>query len=123
MRFDEDTSIKEIRDKIQEFINERDWEKFHNPKDLAMSIAIESAELMEIFQWKDKDFIDNLKKNLKSYNSVEEELADIIIYVFSLANTLGIDVSEVVFKKIESNAEKYPVEKAFGKADKYTELE
>lgn len=122
MKTDRNTNIHEIREKIREFILEREWEKFHNPKDLAISISLESAELMELFQWKSLEEIEELE-NFPSFTTrISDELADIIIYSLSLANKLEIDISSAVLKKIEKNGQKYPVEKAYGSAKKYNEL-
>ena len=110
-------SIKELRDNILNFRDARDWRKFHNPKDLAISISLEAAELLEVFQWSGEDVeVDSEKK----INKVKEELADVMIYSILMADTLGLDISEIVNNKLEENNKKYPVEKAYGKADKYT---
>ena len=110
-------SIKELRDNILNFRDARDWKKFHNPKDLAISISLEAAELLEVFQWSGEDVeVDSEKK----INKVKEELADVMIYSILMADTLGLDISEIVNNKLEENNKKYPVEKAYGKADKYT---
>ena len=110
-------SIKELRDNILNFRDARDWRKFHNPKDLAISISLEAAELLEVFQWSGEDVeVDSEKK----INKVKEELADVMIYSILMADTLGLDVSEIIKNKLEENNKKYPVEKAYGKADKYT---
>lgn len=96
------------------FRNERDWEQFHNPKDLALAINVEAGELLELFLWKDaKDA--NIEK-------VKEELADVFAFAFLLAEKYNLDVKEIVLEKIKKNAEKYPVDKAKGKATKYNEL-
>ena len=110
-------SIKELRDNILNFRDARDWKKFHNPKDLAISISLEAAELLEVFQWSGEDVeVDSEKK----INKVKEELADVMIYSILMADTLGLDISEIINNKLEENNKKYPVEKAYGKADKYT---
>ena len=97
-----------------EFRNERDWEQFHNPKDLALAISIEAGELLELFLW--KDAADANKDKIK------EELADIFSFAFLLADKYGFDVKRIILDKIKTNAEKYPVEKAKGTARKYDEL-
>lgn len=111
-----------LKKKIAEFIKERDWEQFHNPKDLSMSLSIESAELMELYQWKNPEEINALINNPESFQKMKDELADIVIYSLSLANTLNIDVAEAVIKKLKKNEKKYPVKIAKGNAKKYTEL-
>lgn len=110
-------SIKELQSKVTKFRDDRDWKQFHNPKDLAISISLEAAELLEIFQWSGSDTSAGGKKE-----KVEEELADVMMYCFLMADRMGLDVKEIINKKIETNNKKYPVEKAYGKADKYTEL-
>lgn len=106
--------MKEIIEKLIEFRNERDWEQFHNPKDLALAINVEAGELLELFLW----------KNASEANpdKVKEELADIFAFAFLLAEKYNFDVKEIVLEKIKKNGEKYPVEKAKGTAKKYNEL-
>jgi len=105
---------EEIIQALLKFRNERDWEQFHNPKDLALAISIESAELLELFLWKNPEDA-NAEK-------VKEELADIFSFAFLLAEKYGFDVKEIVLDKIKSNGEKYPINKAKGSAKKYNEL-
>ena len=105
---------EEIIQALLKFRNERDWEQFHNPKDLALAISIESAELLELFLWKKADEANTEK--------VKEELADIFSFAFLLAEKYNLNVKEIVLEKIKRNAEKYPVEKSKGKATKYNEL-
>ncbi len=109
--------MKEIDDIIKELIkfrNERDWEQFHNPKDLALAINIEAGELLELFLW--KNAADANKEKVK------EELADILSFAFLLADKYGFDVKQIILDKIKLNAEKYPIDKAKGTAKKYDEL-
>jgi len=106
--------IQEIIDVLIEFRNERDWEQYHNPKDLALAISIESAELLELFLWK--------KAEEANVNKVREELADILAFSFLLAEKYGFDVKEIVLEKIKTNGEKYPVDKSKGTSKKYDEL-
>ena len=104
--------MEEVIDEILKFRNERNWRQFHTPENLAKSISIEAAELLEHFQWgKDYDIGD-----------VGEELADVLIYCFYMADTLNLDVKEIMLDKLDKNAEKYPVDKSFGVSTKYTEL-
>lgn len=110
-------TIKELTEKIVAFRDARNWKQFHNPKDLAISISLEAAELLEIFQWSGTDNAVNTDKKLEK---VKEELADVFIYAFLMGNDLGIDIGEIVSNKINENNRKYPVDKAYGKADKYT---
>jgi NTP pyrophosphatase (non-canonical NTP hydrolase) len=111
---DEETLLVDLKKSVSEFVNERDWEKFHNPKDLAISLSIESGELLELFQWKNQDDIDIQKEDI--VDKVEEELADVVIYALSLANATNIDISDAVLRKIKKNEGKYPVNEWKGKA-------
>ena len=106
--------LKEIIEALLKFRNDRDWEQFHNPKDLALAISIESGELLELFLW--KNAYDANKEKVK------EELADILTFAFLLANKYDFDIKQIMLDKIKSNAEKYPVDKAKGTAKKYDEL-
>jgi len=106
--------IKEIIDALLKFRNERDWEQFHNPKDLALAINVEAGELLELFLWKNPEDADKEK--------IKEELADVFAFAFLLAEKQGFDVKEIILQKIKANAEKYPVEKAKGTAKKYNVL-
>ena len=110
-------SIKELTEKIVAFRDARNWKQFHNPKDMAISISLEAAELLEVFQWTGSDTAADTDRKLAK---VKEELADVLIYAFLMGNDLGIDISEIVSQKIDENNRKYPAEKAYGKADKYT---
>lgn len=103
-----------ITKKLIEFRDERDWEQFHNSKDLALAISIESAELLELFLWKKNEEFDKDK--------LKEELADILAYALLLAEKHDIDIYEILNAKVSKNAKKYPVDKAKGTAKKYTEL-
>jgi dCTP diphosphatase len=115
---DSQTTLQELKEKMAAFVKERDWEQFHTPKNLSMSIAIEAAELMEHFQWLTVEESKNLSG--QALDNIGEELADIVIYALSLANTLGLDLSRTVSAKMEKNIRKYPSEKVRGKAHKYT---
>ncbi len=103
------------------FRRERDWERFHKPKDLAISIVLEAAELLEEFQWKTDAAVAKYLKDV-GRKRVEEELADLGIYLKLLAHDLGVDLEEAMREKIEKNRKKYPLEKSRGTAKKYTEL-
>ena len=111
-------SIKELIRKIVTFRDARDWKQYHNPKDLAISISLEAAELLEVFQWSGSDTEADSEKKM---DKIKEELADVIIYAFLMGNDLGLDISEIVNTKLEENNKKYPVKKAYGKANKYTD--
>lgn len=102
---------------VRAFRDERDWAQFHNPKDLAISISLEAAELLEVFQWSGSDVEVPEKRS-----HVSEELADVLVYCILMADRLGLSTTEIVLDKLRKNAEKYPVEKARGVSSKYTEL-
>ena len=106
--------IQDIISALIRFRDERDWQQFHNAKDLSLAINVEAGELLEHFLWKDAENANREK--------VREELADIFAYAFLLADKYGFDVKEIVLDKIKKNGEKYPVEKARGTAKKYNEL-
>ena len=106
--------MKELIKEIRQFTEDRDWDQFHNGKDLALALSIEASELNEAFLWKDA-------KDVK-IEKVKEELADIFNYAFLIADKYQLDVKEIVMEKLAKNATKYPVEKAKGKSDKYTDL-
>ncbi len=112
---DQDTTLKNLKDLITTFRDERGWKKYHNPKDLAISISIEANELLEIFQWKSIEEIENILNDKNIKEKVEDELADIIIYSLSLADILSSDVSTIVARKVEKNRKKYPIEKFKGR--------
>lgn len=108
------TDLEELREAIVRFTRERDWDQFHNGKDLALALSIEAAELNEAFLWKQAEEV-NVEK-------VKEELADIFNYAILIADKYDLDIKQIVMDKLKRNAEKYPVEKAFGSAKKYDEL-
>ncbi len=102
--------------KVAAFRDERNWAQYHNPKDLAISLSLEAAELLECFQWKSSEDAVREKRA-----EVVDELADVLIYALSMADALGVDPERAVFDKLAKNAAKYPVAKAYGSARKYTE--
>ena len=104
-------------DKINQFRDDRDWRQFHNEKDLAISISLEAAELLELFQWKSPE---EVREN--SIERIKEELADVLIYSHMLASNLDLDIDEIIEAKLEKNNIKYPVDKSRGNKEKYTEL-
>lgn len=108
---------QETIDMILKFRDDRDWKQFHNPKDLAISISLESAELLEVFQWSGSDVCGGNK-----IDKIKEELADVINYCVLMADACNLDIDQIVQDKIRKNNEKYPVEKAKGKSEKYSEL-
>ncbi len=106
--------MDEVIKKLKEFRDERDWQQFHNSKDLALALSIESSELLEAFLWKSPEEAD--------IDKVKEELADVFSYALLLAENYELDVQQIILEKIEQNQKKYPVSKAKGSARKYTEL-
>ncbi len=111
---------KELLERILEFRNDRDWKQFHDPKNLAGAISVESAELLELFQWIKNE--DSEKYGLENIEKVKKEVADVMIYLMYFCNDLGIDIDKAVEEKIIENEKKYPQEKSRGNAKKYTEL-
>ena len=112
--------MEDVLEEIRRFRDERDWKQFHNPKDLAISISIEAAELLEHFQWKAAGDVEKHVTDKK--DQISDEVADVAIYLFELADILGIDVKEAIRTKLKKNALKYPVEKAKGVSTKYTDF-
>lgn len=100
-------------DRIRNFSQERDWGQFHTPANLAKSIAIEASELLECFQWEEKNY---------NFDDVKEELADVLVYCYNMLDSLGLDIDEIINSKMEKNEAKYPVEKSKGKSNKYDKL-
>lgn len=114
-----DTSLKDLQKMIRKFVDDRDWDQFHNPKDLSISLALEAAEVMEHFQWKNAE--EMAKHSVDKKEDVGEELADVFYWVLLLANKLDIDLVDAFEKKMVQNDAKYPVDKARGNHKKYTE--
>ena len=108
------SDLEELREAIVKFTQERDWDQFHNGKDLALALSIEASELNEAFLWKDANDV-NVEK-------VKEELADIFNYAILIADKYDLDVKQIVLEKLAKNAQKYPIDKAYGSAKKYNEL-
>lgn len=111
------SNIKKTTQALIDFRNARDWAQFHNPKDLAIAISIEAAELNEIYLWKETDELDTVDKN-----RIKEELADVFAYGLLLAEHYNFDVLNIIQDKIAKNEKKYPVEKSKGKSTKYDQL-
>ena len=103
--------------RVIQFRDERNWRQFHTPKDLAISLSLEAAELLEVFQWSGADLACRDK-----LDCIREELADVLSYCVLMADVCGLDLDEILNEKVDKNAAKYPVEKAWGNAAKYTEL-
>ena len=108
---------KETIEQVLKFRDDRNWRQFHNPKDLALSISLEAAELLEVFQWSGADTVCESKKD-----KIKEELADVMNYCIQLSLVLDVDIIDCINEKIDKNAIKYPVEKAYGKSNKYDKL-
>lgn len=108
------TDIEQIQEELRRFNQERDWDQFHNGKDLAIGLSVEASELLESFLWKNPEDVNPGK--------IREELADVLNYAFQMADKYSLDIKEIMLEKIRKNAAKYPVEKAKGSAKKYNEL-
>ncbi|MFQ6803886.1 MAG: nucleotide pyrophosphohydrolase [Lachnospiraceae bacterium] len=108
---------KETIAQVLQFTEDRNWKQFHNPKDLAISICLEAAELLEVFQWSadDTECSDKIDR-------IREELADVLNYCILMADAYGLDSDEIILEKLKKNEQKYPVNKAYGKKEKYTQL-
>jgi NTP pyrophosphatase (non-canonical NTP hydrolase) len=119
---DSTVSIAELKSRILAFARERDWEQFHSPKNLSMALSAEAAELMEHFLWASPEQSRDIARDSSKRPKIAEELADVVIYALEFANSTGLDVAGAIEDKMSANARKYPVEKARGRADKYTEL-
>lgn len=115
--------IKALQKKVIEFRDKRDWAQYHNPKDLAISLSLEAAELLEIFQWKDVEEVEAISSNAGGRERIKEELGDILIYALNMCEAVGLDPTDVILSKLKINKEKYPVEKARGSAKKYTKYQ
>lgn len=103
-------------DRVNQFRDERNWRQFHNEKDLALSITLEASELLEVFQWK------TAEEGIKDIEQIKDELADVLIYSYMLADNLDLDIDKLIERKLIKNNEKYPVDKSKNKKDKYTDL-
>jgi dCTP diphosphatase len=121
---DATTTIEQLKNKMKKFVEERDWQQFHSPKNLSMAIAAEAAELMELFLWSSSESCaeelakENLVEPLRI--NTEHELADIVLYILSFCSRYNIDLAQAIEKKMALNAAKYPIEKAKGKSLKYS---
>ncbi len=113
-------NFEDIAIKLREFAEKRDWEQFHNPKNLSSALVVEAAELLEIFQWMTAE--ESRSPNAATMEKIEEEIADVQIYLVRIADILGVNITSAVEAKLAKNASKYPVEKARGNAKKYNQL-
>tara|TARA_E500000178_G_C16985339_1_gene737911 strand:- start:715 stop:1062 length:348 start_codon:yes stop_codon:yes gene_type:complete len=114
-------NIEKIQEKLRKFTKERNWDQFHTPKNISMALSVEVAELIEIFQWSNSDGLKEIKdKEIRK--SIEEEIADIFIYLLIFSDKLNLDLSEIISKKIKKNEDKYPIKQSYGSSKKYTEF-
>ena len=119
---DATTTLAVLKHRVLAFVRERDWEQFHSPKNLSMALAAEAAELMEHFLWTEQAASHSRAQEAARRREIADELADVVIYALEFANITGMDLAAAIEAKLAANAKKYPVEKARGWADKYTEL-
>jgi NTP pyrophosphatase (non-canonical NTP hydrolase) len=119
---DSGTTVQQIKEHVMAFARAREWEQFHSPKNLSMALAAESGELMEFFLWATSEQSRAIANDPVKRGKIADELADIVIYALEFANATGLDVASSIEAKMVANGKKYPVEKARGRADKYTEL-
>jgi NTP pyrophosphatase (non-canonical NTP hydrolase) len=119
---DHETKIHELKEKIKEFCDKRDWDQFHNAKELAIALSIEASELLEIFRWKNPEEVKSLFEDPKKKEDIEDEMADILYFLVRIAQRYDLDLSEALDRKMEKNEKKYPVDKAKGSNKKYNEL-
>jgi NTP pyrophosphatase (non-canonical NTP hydrolase) len=119
---DELVRVAELKQLVKRFGEERDWDQFHNAKDLAIGIVTEASELLEVFRFKSEKEVEELFKFQDSAQKIRDELADVLYFAFRLAQKYDIDISNSLREKIEQNAKKYPIEKSKGSNKKYTEL-
>jgi NTP pyrophosphatase (non-canonical NTP hydrolase) len=115
-------SIESLQQALAEFTAERAWEQFHTPKNLAMALVSETGELVELFQWLTPEESGRIMDDPAGAARVREELADVLAYLLQLADVLDVDLEQALTEKIEANRRKYPVDLAYGRADKYTRL-
>ena len=120
---DHEIKVHELKEIVRVFCEERDWEQFHNAKDLAIAISIEASELLELFRFKNPDEVKALLEDEKGREKVRDELADVLQTLMRFAQLYDIDLSEALERKMVKNVEKYPIEKSRGTARKYNELE
>lgn len=121
-RSDTDTTVGELKQAMREFAKEREWLQFHSPKNLSMAIAIEAGELMEHFLWCEPAEAERLMQQDEVRDAVGDEMADVALFLLQMATVAGIDLTTVVKAKLAKNQQKYPVEKARGRSEKYDQL-
>lgn len=114
--------LKKLNNEIEKLVSERDWDQFHSVKNLSMALSVESAELLEIFQWMTEAQSNDVKNDPKVMAKIEDEVADIFVYIMRILSKTEIDLEKAVLSKLQKNAEKYPVEKSKGNSKKYNDL-
>ncbi len=114
--------VGRIHEELREFSRERDWDQFHSVKNLSMALSVEASELVEIFQWMTEAEADGVREDSRLKTRVQDEIADVFIYLLRIAGKVDIDLGVAVAEKMRKNAEKYPVEKSKGNAKKYNDL-
>ena len=119
---DSTTTVADLKTRVLAFVRARDWEQFHNPKNLSMALAAETGELMEHFLWATPEQAQAIPHDPAKRAKIADELADVVIYALEFANITGLDLATAIEVKMAANAKKYPVEKAKGRSEKYTEL-
>ena len=119
---DDNTTLGKLKKAVDDFNQERDWKQYHSPKNLAMSIAIEASELMQLFQWTESSASWSLCREPEILSGIKDEISDIIVYCLDMADAVDFDVSTALMEKMEKNRRNYPIEKARGSSKKYTEL-
>ena len=119
---DHETKLHELKDKIKSFCDARDWDQFHDPKELAIALSIEASELLEHFRWKNKEEVKKIWEDPQKKEDIEDEMADILYFLVRMAQRYNLDLSEALDRKMEKNEKKYPLEKAKGSNKKYNEL-
>lgn len=120
---DATTPLQALRDEVARFVADREWERFHHPKELAISLVLESTELLELFQWSGHPGVEEIRGDAALMQHLRDELADVLAYVAALANALDIDLADAFTHKMRTNADKYPPELVRGRATKYTDLD
>ncbi len=118
-----DYNVKELTEMIEKFCSDREWDRFHSPKDLAIGISTEASELLDLFRFKNEEDIEEIFYDKEKRTRVEEELADVFFFVLRFAQMNHIDLKEALEAKLEKNAKKYPIEKAKGSNKKYNEFD
>jgi NTP pyrophosphatase (non-canonical NTP hydrolase) len=119
---DSATTLATLKTRVLDFVRARDWEQFHSPKNLSMALAAEAGELMEHFLWATPEQSAAIARDPAKRQKIADEIADVVIYALEFANTTGLDLAAAIDAKMAANAKKYPVEKARGRSEKYTEL-